>query len=550
MRRVAIVLVLSSLTTIGVVASPVRAGAAARGTPEFVTVGVRDNTFRPSSITVAPGTAVRWVNEGRNVHDVRSDEGGMLRSRKLSTGQSFSFTFDEPGTYGYYCSLHGSPGTGQFATVVVDDDDGPSGGSYGGGSSDDDDDVVLGARDDPAPSIRASGKVIEVPRDARTIQAGVDRASPGDLVLVAPGVYDEAVTITTDGVVLRGANRNRTILDGGFTRENGVKVVGADGVAIENLTVRNYTVNGLYWTGALGYRASYVTAYRNGDYGIYAFDSQWGIFEHSYASGSPDSGFYIGQCGPCHAVIDDVVAEHNQLGYSGTNASGDLHIVQSVWRSNRAGIVPNSLDVEELAPQGEAVIAANLVVGSGTASQRAARSDTFDVVFGAGIAVIGGSADQILGNRVLDSATIGIVIAPNPGLVGSEAYGATGNVVQANTVQRSGLVDLATILPASDDANCFADNTFGSSAPNDVEALLPCGAATTSDPSAAPGGLDVGRFLDTSGHPAGTPYRRTPVPSKQPTMAKASTAAAVPAGAPRVPVLGDLQVPSFTPTTR
>ncbi|HVD88057.1 MAG TPA: hypothetical protein VNB91_04045, partial [Jatrophihabitantaceae bacterium] len=79
------------------------------------------------------------------------------------------------------------------------------------------------------------------------------------------------------------------------------------------------------------------------DYGIYAFDSADGLFEHSYASGSPDSGFYIGQCRPCDAVIDQVVAERNALGYSGTNAGGNLQIVRSVWRDNWAGIVPNTL---------------------------------------------------------------------------------------------------------------------------------------------------------------------------------------------------------------
>ena len=120
--------------------------------------------------------------------------------------------------------------------------------------------------------------------------------------------------------MLRGLDRNRTILDGEFERDNGVIVVGADGVAVENMTARNFTENGFFWTGVLGYRGSYLTAYRNGDYGVYAFDSQWGQFDHSYASGSPDSGFYIGQCNPCHAVITDVVAEYNQLGYSGTNA--------------------------------------------------------------------------------------------------------------------------------------------------------------------------------------------------------------------------------------
>ena len=71
------------------------------------------------------------------------------------------------------------------------------------------------------------------------------------------------------------------------------------------------------------------------DYGIYAFDSADGLFEHSYASGSPDSGFYIGQCRPCDAVIDQVVAERNALGYSGTNAGGSLQIVRSVWRDTK-----------------------------------------------------------------------------------------------------------------------------------------------------------------------------------------------------------------------
>ena len=170
------------------------------------------------------------------------------------------------------------------------------------------------------PRSRRRGARFGVPADAKTIQAGVDRAKSGDLVLVSPGVYRESVEVATDGIVLRGVDRNRTILDGEFRRANGVFVAGADGVAVENLTTRNYTENGFFWSGVLGYRGSYLTAYRNGDYGIYAYDSQYGQFDHSYASGSPDSGFYIGQCNPCHAVITDVVSEYNQLGYSGTNS--------------------------------------------------------------------------------------------------------------------------------------------------------------------------------------------------------------------------------------
>jgi plastocyanin len=514
--------------------APAARAQAPRSDPEVVTVAMRDDVFVPKQLAVATGTVVRWENDGRNVHNVRPDRGRAFASRDLTRGQSYSATFDEPGTYAYYCSLHGAPGKGMSGTIVVGDAAGAGGeeaAAVGGGSA-------------PAPTIRASGRVIDVPRDAPTIQAGVDRASPGDLVLIAPGVYREAVVVATDGVVLRGVDRNRTILDGGFRRDNGVKVVGADGVAIENLTTRNYRFNGIYWTGALGYRASYVTAYRNGDYGIFAFDSQWGTIEHSYASGSPDSGFYIGQCNPCHAVIDDVVAEHNQLGYSGTNSSGDLHIVQSVWRDNRAGIVPNSLDSEDLAPQGDAVIAANRIERSGAPTSRAASGDEgFDVVYGGGIVIIGGSDNLVQGNVVEDSNRIGIAIAPNPGLIGDGGYPATGNQVVGNVVTGSRVADLAVVLPGADDDNCFSANTAAITAPTDLQVLVPCGAAATGDPSSAPGGLDVGQFLDTSDNPKGVPYRRTPVPPKQSTMTNARRANAVTARAPSVPALGSLQVP-------
>ena len=124
-------------------------------------------------------------------------------------------------------------------------------------------------------------------------------------------------------------------------------------------------MNGFYWNGVHGYWGSYLTAYNNGDYGIFAYASDDGQFDHSYASGSPDSGFYIGQCDPCHSVITDVISTNNAAGFSGTNASGDLSIVNSEWYDNLAGIVPNTLDSELLPPQRDAVIAGNYVHDNG-----------------------------------------------------------------------------------------------------------------------------------------------------------------------------------------
>jgi hypothetical protein len=291
----------------------------------------------------------------------------------------------------------------------------------------------------------------------------------------------------------------------------------------------------------LGYRGSYLTAYRNGDYGIYAYDSQYGQFDHSYASGSPDSGFYIGQCNPCHAVITDIVSEYNQLGYSGSNASGDLFLVNSDWSRNRTGIVPNSFDGEDLAPQSMATIAGNVVDANG--DERAARSAdaAFDAALGGGIVIAGGIGDTITKNRVADNTKVGIALAPSAGLEATPRA-STGNRVTDNAVQGSGLADLAAILPAPDDANCFAGNTFTTSAPADLERAMPCTGAGTGD--LATGALDIGKFLDTSKNPPGVPYRKTPVPGKQRTLPRAASAPARPAGAPAAVDLAAISVPT------
>ena len=60
-------------------------------------------------------------------------------------------------------------------------------------------------------------------------------------------------------------------------------------------------LNGFYWATVEGYRGSYLTAYNNGDYGIYAFDAVDGVLEHSYASGSPDAGFLLANA--IHATL-------------------------------------------------------------------------------------------------------------------------------------------------------------------------------------------------------------------------------------------------------
>jgi plastocyanin len=70
-----------------------------------VTVGLTDNRFEPATLTVAPGTTLRWTNNGRHKHTVTASD-GRWDSGDLGPGQVYSATFTQPGTYEYFCRHH------------------------------------------------------------------------------------------------------------------------------------------------------------------------------------------------------------------------------------------------------------------------------------------------------------------------------------------------------------------------------------------------------------------------------------------------------------
>ena len=202
-----------------------------------------DNVFGEdgADVKVPVGGTVEWVNQGRNDHDivpVDGPEGFGVEGADFRPGHTYDETFEKEGVYRYYCSLHGNKSGGMTGRIIVGDAEPP------------DEEQALDA-DAPA---EVSGRTIAVPEDQPTIQKAVDAAGPGDLILVSPGTYEEAVQVpaTKPYLTIRGLDRSKTILDGGFERANGVQVVKAKGVAVENLTLRNYTKNGVFWTGADG----------------------------------------------------------------------------------------------------------------------------------------------------------------------------------------------------------------------------------------------------------------------------------------------------------
>ena len=340
--------------------------------------------------------------------------------------------------------------------------------------------VVHGAY--AAPRVLQVGTFHGVAGAYSTIQAAVNAAKPGDWILIAPGDYHEngsaiaGVLITTPGIHLRGMDRNGVVVDGTLLGaatcssatgdqnygaagggRNGIEVLKVDGVSIENLTVCNFIsdpsgVNGnqIWWNGGDGsgvigmgsYHGAYLTATSTfydatvpnlAQYGIFASNSRGpGLIEHSYASNMSDSGFYVGACPDCNAVLRRVHSENNAQGYSGSNAGGHLVLEDSEWDRNQSGIVPGSLAADDLpSPQNGAcpsdptrsctLIQFNFVHDNNNPNTPAAGLAATTLV-GSGIDLTGGVNNTVQFNVVSNNGSWGIVLNDYPDF--SPSFGA------------------------------------------------------------------------------------------------------------------------------
>lgn len=398
----------------------------------------------------------------------------------------------------------------------------------------------------------AGGHVtIRVPADAPTISDAVSLAHPGDLVLVAPGIYHESVKVTTPRVTLRGESRDKVVIDGRLRQPNGI-VVTAPGVAVENLTVEDNTQNGVLVTGSAAavaglpgrsggydtgsepvtllksFLVSYVTATRNGLYGIYAFSARNGVIEHSYTSGGADSGIYVGQCRPCRVVVRDNVAELNAVGYEGTNASGDMYVVGNRLVGNRVGLTTDSDHQEKLLPQQGAVVAGNLIA----ANQQAATPEQADGGWGIGVGVDGGSDNRFVRNRVEHNTDAGLVITSTTDIPPD------GNQFLDNAFAANG-VDVGWTFPSATHGrgNCLSGNDLRTTVPAGLATAaacpLPAGSATPSGTWTAPAA------------PPGIPFTDVAAPGPQPQFPDATTTGAT--AVPALPALPDLAAVPLPP---
>ncbi|MDB5276907.1 MAG: hypothetical protein JWR61_1862 [Ferruginibacter sp.] len=146
-----------------------------------------------------------------------------------------------------------------------------------------------------------------VVKTGASIQAAIDTANSGTIIFIQSGTYSEAIHVDKAGIQLIGMEEDgkEIILQNPGDEENGIEVTATGiGFVLKNLTVQNFEENGVLLTGVDNFILDHVKAVNNKEYGLFPIFCHNGVISNCSATGSSDTGIYVGQS-------SDIDVEHN-----------------------------------------------------------------------------------------------------------------------------------------------------------------------------------------------------------------------------------------------
>jgi parallel beta-helix repeat protein len=242
-------------------------------------------------------------------------------------------------------------------------------------------------------------------------------AKPGTVIDIAPGKHalDRVLTLRADGVTIRGAGADKTILSykNQISGPEGILVYGSDftiedlsiedskgdGLKIndgENITIRRIRVA---WTGG--------PQTTNGAYGIYPVKSRNILIEDSSSWGASDAGIYVGQS--VNVVVRRCHAEQNVAGIEIENTV-NADVYENTATGNTGGILV--FNMPNLSQAGHSTrVFKNKVHGNNVGNFAAKGAAVASVPAGAGVVVNSNSKVEIFDNDIADNKTVNVIIS-------------------------------------------------------------------------------------------------------------------------------------------
>ncbi len=296
----------------------------------------------------------------------------------------------------------------------------------------------------------------------QSIQAAVDAASPGTVLFIDPGTYQQTVNVSTPDLFLVGLGS--VVLENPGGADNGINVnPGANGFALFHVSVQNFDDNGVVLTGVQRFLLSGVNAANDGEYGLFPVFSANGLISGCSASGNSDTGIYVGQS--LDVAVLGNTAQHNDNGIEIENSVNAL-VAGNMSFNNTVGILVDLLPDLPVKIGGNTLVAGNVVAFNNLPNPGAPNDVSALEPSGAGIVVLGTAGTRVENNLVLGNETVGIGVASTDllaALGGGPVLGILPNPsftqVRDNVIFGGGFsLDLG--WDGTGIRNVFADNTY------------------------------------------------------------------------------------------
>ena len=297
----------------------------------------------------------------------------------------------------------------------------------------------------------------------QSIQAAINKASPGDTIVLRAGVYHQSVLIRKDKITLRGSGESGKgtvlrppakpgksqcvfpgtgicILAKSLNPKTGVVHTPVYDDTITNLRVTGFQGSGVFGFGTYGLTVTRVSAINDGEYGISRFESTASLFANDLAVGNHEAGFYVGDSPNAATVVRNDRASGNEFGIFVRHARG-VTVTGNRVTGNCEGILV--LDDGQHGGAGNALIEHNRAVSNNKFCKK--NEETPVDAKGGGILLLGAtqttvSHNSVAGNRGSQFNSGGIVVLSAKQL----AHGSNPDfdIIVANTAFRNRPADL------------------------------------------------------------------------------------------------------------
>ena len=268
-----------------------------------------------------------------------------------------------------------------------------------------------------APALAATHDVAPGESAQEALQEALILAEPGDEIVLAAGRYvlTDGLSLDVDGVTLRGAGMDGTVLD--FTTQAGSGeglLVTSDNVTLRDFALENPKGDGIKSKGAdnIVYHRIRVTWTRgphpeNGAYGIYPVESDGILVDGAKVTGASDAGIYVGQSN--HITVRNSIAEANVAGIEIENSRNAL-VEHNVATRNTGGILVFDLPALPVMGGGNVIVANNLVVANDTPNFAPPGNIVAGVRRGTGILVMANDKVLIENNILSQNPTAPVMV--------------------------------------------------------------------------------------------------------------------------------------------